>query len=89
MSSYLEKKRKIDEAISDYSRTTVGKRLKGMALIAFAICVFLQLAVAFWNDSLSLTARLVMRGCAGLCGLIFVVLMGVLIYKANSTAMKG
>lgn len=89
MSSYLEKKRKIDEAISDYSRTTVGKRLKGMALISFAICVFLQLAVVFWNDSLSQVARLAMRGSAGLCGLLFVVLMGVLIYKANSTAMRG
>lgn len=30
-----------------------------------------------------------MRGCAGVCAIVFVILLGILVYRANSAYIRG
>ncbi len=89
MSSYLEKKREIDEAIENYSRTRNGKRLKTIALVSIIISVALLLIIAFEFDHISLTCRLIMQGAAGLGAIAFVITTGVLLYRSNCSVWSS
>ena len=89
MSSYLENKRGIDEAIENYSRTCVGKRLKAIALASIALSAGLLLAIAFLLEDLSQAVKLIMRGLAGVCAIVFVISTGILLYKSNCSVWSS
>lgn len=57
--------------------------LKYAALTAIAVSIILILSMIIWIDELSPKAMLIMRGCAGLGAVIFVVLVGTLTYRVN------
>ncbi len=59
------------------------RRLKFAALAVIAVALILLLVLAFWVDDIPPKVQLIMRGCAGLCAIIFVVLFGVLAYRVN------
>lgn len=83
MSRYQKNKQEIESEIRRYSRTPAGRRLKFTALTAIAVSIVLLITIAFSNDSISPETTLLMRGCAGLCAIIFVVAEGLLVYRAN------
>ncbi len=59
------------------------RRLKYLALFFVAIATVLLLYIAFRIDRISPTALLIMRGSAGLCAIVFAILVGLLSYSAN------
>ncbi len=61
-----------------------NKRLKYSAIVVIAITIALIISMIIWMEDLSVTSILIMRGCAGLGAIIFVVLVGVLTYRVNS-----
>lgn len=63
--------------------TPENRRLKHIALAVIAIAIILLLSITIWIEDIPSTAMLIMRGCAGLCAIIFVVLVGVLSYRVN------
>lgn len=63
---------------------STNKRLKYSAMVVIAITIALMLSMIIWMDNLSETSILIMRGCAGLGAIIFVVLVGILTYRVNS-----
>lgn len=66
-----------------------NKRLKSWALVVIAISIALMLAMIIWMEDLSATSILIMRGCAGLGAIIFVVLVGILTYRVNSQHIQN
>lgn len=65
-----------------YHASQYGK-LKYVALATIAIVIVLLFATIIWIEDLSSTAVAIMRGCAGLGAIIFVVLVGILTYRVN------
>lgn len=66
-----------------------NKRLKYCALVVIAITIALLLAMIIWMEDLSATSMIIMRGCAGLGAIIFVVLVGILTYRVNSQHIQN
>lgn len=60
-----------------------NKRLKYSAFVVIAITIALLFSMIIWMEDLSTTAMLVIRGCAGLGAIIFVILVGILSYRVN------
>ncbi len=57
--------------------------LKRVALLVIAVVIVLLLSMVFLLDHISPRMLLLMRGCSGLGALVFVVLVGVLVYRVN------
>lgn len=66
-----------------------NKRLRYCALVVITITMALLLAMIIWMEDLSATSMLIMRGCAGLGAIIFVVLVGILTCRVNSQHIKN
>lgn len=74
----------MQEEKEKYYREKINIRLKYAALISIGISIILLLIMTFGLVYLNnTTALLVMRGCAGLFALLFVVLVGILVYRVN------
>lgn len=74
----------MQEEKEKYYREKTNIRLKYAALISIGISIILLLIMTFGLVDLNnTTALLVMRGCAGLFALLFVVLVGILVYRVN------
>lgn len=74
----------MQEEKEKYYREKINIRLKYAALISIGISIILLLIMTFGLVDLNnTTALLVMRGCAGLFALLFVVLVGILVYRVN------
>lgn len=84
MKRYLENKQNLETAIDRYSKTTAGKRLKYIASGAITICIVLIIATAFCVDFISWKILAIMRGCAGVSAIIFVISMAILLFRSNS-----
>lgn len=59
------------------------RKLKYWALAIITTVILLLFATIIWMEELTPNALLIIRGCAGLGALIFVVLVGVLTYRVN------
>lgn len=74
----------MQEEKEKYYREKTNIRLKYAALISIGISIILLLIMTFGLVYLNnTTALLVMRGCVGLFALLFVVLVGILVYRVN------
>lgn len=49
------------------------------------VAIVLMMVMIFWMDDLSWKMMLFMRGCAGVCAVIFVILVGILVFRVNSS----
>ena len=70
-------------------RTRVNRRLKYIAMTVIVIAILLLFATIFLHDSISWTTMMCMRGCAGVCAIVFVILVGILVYRVNSAYIRG
>ncbi len=84
MKQYFEHRQELNEAFDKYSRTAANRKLKYTAWGFIAAAIVLLLVAAFMMDQLSWEAVCIMRGCAGVFAVIFVVLIGILVYRTNS-----
>lgn len=86
MANYFEKKERFQQEREKYYREKTNLRLKYAALISIGISIVLLLTMAFgFVDLNNVTTLLFMRGCAGLFALLFVVLVGILVYRVNTS----
>lgn len=63
-------------------------RLKYAAIASIAIAIILLLINAFGLVGTSTTVLLLLRGCAGLFAIIFVVLVTILVYRVNAAYLN-
>lgn len=89
MANYFEKNEKIRQEQKKYYCEKTNLRLKYAALISIGISIVLLLTMAFGFVGFeNTTVLLFMRGCAGLFALLFVVLVGILVYRVNTSYFK-
>ncbi|MDE6269463.1 MAG: hypothetical protein K2M12_01245 [Muribaculaceae bacterium] len=88
MRHYFEKKHELEQGINEFSRTRAGRRLKCAAFIAAALCVALLLAQIIFLADMPARTLLFLRGCAGLCAIVFVILVAILTFRANTATIQ-
>ncbi len=79
LNKYLRERKKMNE---NYNAPKY-RNLKYTALTVIAVAIILLLCISFGINNISPKAMLIMQGCAGLCALIFVVLVTIITYRAN------
>ena len=65
------------------------RSLKYSALIVIGIAIAALFAMIIWIDTIPHRTLLFIRGCVGLCALIFVILVAVLTYRVYSEYFKN
>ncbi len=85
---YLEWKGRTEDRLSKYYMQKTNLRLKYAAYISIGICMILLLVGIFLKDKIDWTAYLLIRGITGLSGILFVVMVGVLVYRVNAAYYK-
>ena len=86
MANYFEKRDRFQQEREKYYREKTNLRLKYAALISIVISIILLLTMAFgFVDFNNVSAILLMRGFAGLFALSFVVLVGIIVYRVNTS----
>ena len=58
-------------------------RMKYCAITIITIVIILLLSMTIWVDKIPSNVILIMRGCAGLGAILFVVIVGILSYRVN------
>lgn len=71
------------EEINKLYNLPENRRLKYVALAVMAVVVVLLLSMTIWLENIPPKVLLIIRGCAGLGALVFVVLVGILTYCVN------
>lgn len=71
------------EEINKLYNLPENRRLKYIALAVMAVVVVLLLSMTIWLENIPPKVMLIIRGCAGLGALVFVVLVGILTYRVN------
>ncbi len=74
--------------LDKYYREKTNLRLKYAAVTSITIAIILMAIMAICLDSISAGMLLVMRGCAGLFAIIFVVLVAILVYRVNASYLR-
>lgn len=74
--------------LDKYYREKTNLRLKYAAVTSITIAIILMAIMAICLDSISARMLLVMRGCAGLFAIIFVVLVAILVYRVNASYLR-
>ena len=64
-------------------------RLKHTALCVIGIAIAILVSMIFLIDKASWQLLAVMRGCAGVLAIIFVIIVTVLVYRVNSAYITG
>ena len=77
------------EEIEQIYNTPANLRLKHIAIGVICVAIILMGIAAILIDDISDTMLLVMRGCAGLCAILFVIIVGILTYRVNNTYIKS
>lgn len=89
MANYIERREGFQKEREKYYCEKTNLRLKYAALISIGISIILLLIMALgFVDFDNSAALLFMRGCAGLFAIIFVVLVGILVYRVNTSFFK-
>lgn len=89
MRGYFERKQQFEEEQRKYMNSPENLRLKYVALGFIAIAILLILANCIWIDNLSDKAWHIIRGCAGICAIIFAILIAILYYRVNSANLRN
>ena len=89
MANYFEKKEAHRRELEKYYNEKPNLRLKYAAIASIAIAIILLLINAFGWVGTSTTVQLLLQGCAGLFAIIFVVLVTILVYRANAAHLNN
>ncbi len=79
MNKYLQER----EELNNLYDAPENRRLKYCAITIIALVIILLLSMTIWIDKISTTGILIMRGCAGLGAIAFVIIVGILSYHVN------
>lgn len=84
----MKKKKAHRRELEKYYNEKPNLRLKYAAIASIAIAIILLLINAFGLVGTSTTMLLLLRGCAGLFAIIFVVLVTILVYRVNAAYLN-
>ena len=84
----IEKINKEKEAKRKIAQLPNNRKLKYLALFFISIGIVLFIIMLIWYDSLSRESLLVMRGCAGLFAILFVIVISFYLYRINIAYYK-
>lgn len=84
----MKKKEAHRRELEKYYNEKPNLRLKYAAIASIAIAIILLLINAFGLVGTSTTVLLLLRGCAGLFAIIFVVLVAILVYRVNAAYLN-
>ena len=79
MYKYLQER----EELKNLYNSPENRRLKYCAITIITIVIILLLSMTIWVNKISSNVLLIMRGCAGLGAVLFVVIVGFLSYRVN------
>lgn len=88
---YMQWKERTEQRLEPYYRNKVNKRLKYAMYASIGICMILLVLQFFFLDPMDYrkyTVLLWLRGFAGVFGLIFFILTGILVYRVNAEYYK-
>lgn len=88
---YMQWKERTEQRLEPYYRNKVNKRLKYAMYASIGICIILLVSQSFFLDPMDYrkyTVFLWLRGFAGVFGLIFFILTGILVYRVNAEYYK-
>lgn len=85
MHKYLHEREEINQLYD----APKNRGLKYVALAVIAVAILLLLYMTFWIDNIPPITMSIMRGCAGLCAIVFAVLYGILSYRVNKEHIKN
>lgn len=77
------------EELKELYNTPTNSRLKNIALCVIGVAIAIMISLIFLMDKISLQLLAVMRGCAGVLAIIFVIIVAVLVYRVNSAYIAG
>lgn len=77
------------EELKKLYNTPTNLRLKNIALCVIGVAIAIMISLIFLMDNISLQLLAVMRGCAGVLAIIFVIMVAVLVYRVNSAYIAG
>lgn len=77
------------EELKKLYNTPTNLRLKNIALCVIGVAIAIMISLIFLMDKISLQLLAVMRGCAGVLAIIFVIIVAVLVYRVNSAYIAG
>lgn len=76
-------KDKFNKDREKYYKDKFNVRLKYSAIISISIAIILLASTAICIGYISYKTLLILRGCAGLSALIYVILVAILLYRVN------
>lgn len=77
------------EELKKLYNTPTNLRLKNIALCVIGVAIAIMISLIFLMDIISMQLLAVMRGCAGVLAIIFVIMVAVLVYRVNSDYIAG
>lgn len=77
------------EELKKLYNTPTNLRLKNIALCVIGVAIAIMISLIFLMDIISMQLLAVMRGCAGVLAIIFVIIVAVLVYRVNSAYIAG
>lgn len=75
--------------LNKIARLPANRRLKYIALTFIVAAILIMLSMLFWMDKMSVRQILFLRGCAGLCALIFLIITAIYLYRTYSKFIKS
>lgn len=79
MNKYLQERKELNNLYD----APENRRLKYCAITIISLVIILLFCMIIWIDEISTTGILIMRGCAGLGAIAFVIIVGILSYRVN------
>ncbi len=79
MDKYLRERDELRHLYNSHN----NRRLKYCAITIIALVIILLLSMIIWIDEIPTNLLLIMRGCAGVGAILFVMIVGILSYRVN------
>jgi len=77
------------EKLRKLYNTPANLRLKHIALSVIGVAIAILISMIFLVDKVSWQLWHIMRGCAGVLAIIFVIIVTVLVYRVNRDYIEG
>lgn len=79
----MERHKQEFKSRDEFYATPTNRRLKYVAISIISVAIAIFVALIIWYDAISPKLYLFMRGCAGLCAIVFVILVTIIVYRVN------
>lgn len=79
----MERQKQEWKSRAEFYNTPANRRLKYVAISIISVAIAVFVAQIIWFDAISTKLYLFMRGCVGLCAIVFVILVTIIVYRVN------